>query len=105
MSRTFSFGCLSFSHLNFETEVCHARCLPQAELGSNRFTISHNEVKEKRCSAAHFDLKAVLLRNLSVPTLWSWDMQFHSAVSGVAFITAMEKSTESAKEVGLAHAQ
>lgn len=50
-------------------------------------------------------LKAVLLRNLSVPTLWSWDMQFHSAVSGVAFITAVEKSTESAKEVGLAHAQ
>lgn len=55
MSWTFSFGCLSFSHLNFETEVCHARCLPQAELGSNHFTISHNEVKEKRCSAAHFD--------------------------------------------------
>lgn len=32
-------------------------------------------------------------------------MQFHSAVSEVAFITAMEKSTESAKEVGLVHAQ
>lgn len=50
-------------------------------------------------------LKAVLLRNLSAPILRSWDMQFHSAVSEVAFITAMEKSTESAKEAGLVHAQ
>jgi len=46
---------LALSHLNFETEVFHARRLPQAELYSNHFTISHNEVKKKRCSSAHFD--------------------------------------------------
>lgn len=52
-----------------------------------------------------FILKAVLLRNLSAPILQSWDKQFHSEVSEVAVLTAMEKSTESAKEVGLVHTQ
>lgn len=50
-------------------------------------------------------LKAVLLRNLSAPTLWSCDVQLHSVVSDVAFNTAVKKSTESAKEVGVVHAQ
>lgn len=50
-------------------------------------------------------LKAVLLRNLYALVLWIWDMQFHSVVSGVAFISTMEKSTESAKVADLVHAQ
>lgn len=82
--------------LKFEMEVLHARHLPQAELSSRHFTVSHSEVKEEQVLLTIVILKAILLRNTSAPVLGSGGMLFHGTVSERAFIPA-EKSTGSAR--------